>query len=178
MNRNDNQRDLLAERLHREGLAERPPFSPQLHRRIMLRAQAPSRPDFRRWLVAAAALLAVTTWTVHRFMRPILPITIVQYTQRSNAEIASAAPDDNLSVNFAGLVSAGLFPPEIRISVPVASDSAEPEPADQSPAPSTATPGSPDWVMASLPDPATSAVSALVDVMPPNFQLALDLFDH
>jgi hypothetical protein len=156
-------RDPLAERLHREALAERQPFSPELHSRILERIRevkpainSPSVFSRTRWLAIAGAILASIA----------IGLSLLAHSHRAPAPIAQIVPpapsapvitplptSGTISLALGAQLSANLWPPQISITLPSTGE------------PSARTAEQPD---STIPDPAESAQAALSDVVPPN----------
>jgi hypothetical protein len=179
MNQNE---DTLRDRLHEEATAERPPFSPELHQRIMRNVRNPQRLSLSswrikpsRWLVAAAAAICFSAGALsiirlvisHRTSVPGPPaqIAIIPPTVTPSAPTASIP----LNLNVGGILSARLWPPELAMRLPISGVGHLP-PAEQLPAPSYDPPGSPEWLFARLQQPAISAQMALADTIPPDMR--------
>jgi hypothetical protein len=169
----DEKCDPLADTLRRQAMAERPAFSEELHHRIMDSAKQPSGLGGRRSLLAIAAsvILAAGIWAASQFMQSPPPAVVVANVSPNHAVAAVPASLD-MSVDINGIVSAGFFPPQVHIDLPIPANSTEPE-SDDAPAAN-----SPDYAIAGIQDPTSSAASALMDVMPQDFRLALDLLNR
>jgi hypothetical protein len=181
MNQNE---DTLRDQLHEEAMAERPPFSSEVHQRIMQRVRnsqsvskslPPMRPSRRLEVAAAAICIAAgvlsLTWGVHsihtRALNTVLKIT---GNPQPKPDLAAAPPTSiPLTLNIGGIFSARLWPPELSVRLPISGAGRLP-PAQQLPAPSYDPPGSPEWLFARLEQPATSAQMALADMIPPDLR--------
>jgi hypothetical protein len=186
-------RDTLADRLRGEAMAERPEFSPELHNQILDRVrqtdQAVTLPDGmgdRRWRsIAAAAVIAAAfgltaLWIEHSHRSPTrnnsLPVVDRLPLLLPNAiptAIVAEVPRASFAVNIGGVFSARIWPPQIIVNLPIAQSLAPrlQEPLSIQSAPATGLPGSPEWLLARLQEPASSAQAALVDVIPPEVRI-------
>jgi hypothetical protein len=183
MNPNDYQpTDPLAQRLSKEAQLEQPSFSPQLHYQILQRIQSdgsaidPSRSRWFTFAQAAAAVVLITSiWFVswmlrshHRSIQP-QPISISK-----QSELPGSLVSATLTVEIPGVLSANLWPPEIRFwpYIPrldsLSADQLQPQPVSSIP--------SPQWLIARLQAPSTSANEILADLAPPELRDVLDLF--
>jgi hypothetical protein len=186
------ERDPLAEILGKEAMAERIPFSPELHHRILKQireeAQKPL-PSRRSWrspsFAAAAAVILITsiglaTWMLRSKHRPMLQSSTTHLKKRESPQL----PDSiDFRVEAPGILSANLWPPEIRIDASVfAAPPQTPTSYNEGyvklivPPPQTPFiefPASPEWLLAHLQAPTTSANEVLLDVIPPELN---DLF--
>jgi hypothetical protein len=161
--------DTLGQRLRREGMAERPEFSEEFHRRILdgIDGREVKRVVWPRW-VAAAAVLMLCGWTVvrllpaHRATVAVGPTEIVRVAPQPVVDV----PAPRITVEFGGIVSGQLWPPRItvnsQISEPVA-------------APIQPRLGSPEWMLACFEEPERSAKAALADVVPGNMGALIGL---
>lgn len=172
------------DRFRNAAMAERPPFSPQIHGRVMsaIHRSAPRRslPATRvgRWLggVAAAALLVLAGGMLtHRFDRqgryaPPQPPTVIAtnpppaaQTPASSADLL--APPLHLTITLRGTLSATASPLRIAIGLPALRADASP-PNEAAASPAAAPLGSPEWLLARLQQPARQAQAELAGVLP------------
>jgi hypothetical protein len=175
MNQND---DSLRDRLRANAMAERPPFSADIHQRIIrnIRNPLPVNESSRRikvsaWLIAAAAAICLSVGT-------LFTIRLVNSRRVSSVKIVVNPPilasdarqaSFPLTLNIDGIFSARLWPPELAMRLPIAAQGLLPQP-EQLPAPSYDRPGSPEWLFALIQQPATSAKMALADTIPPDMR--------
>jgi hypothetical protein len=178
MNHNE---DTLRDRLYEEAMAERSPFSPELHQRIMhnIRNPLPAHESPRRirvsgWLITAAAAICLSVGALsiirlvasHHSSVSSPPALMPDARQASIAATPTSIP---LTFNIGGIFSATLWPPELAVRLPISGGVHLP-PAEQLPAPSYDPPGSPEWLFARLQQPETSAQMALADTIPPDMR--------
>ncbi len=193
-------RDPIADRLHREAMAERQPVSPALHRRILQHVYGEplaSQPRWndRLWLwlpkAAAAALAAAVVWTGWSTLRshrpstpnvgpPMVENVLLSAPSVQQPPIAAAQRPVALSINVDGILLARVWPPQICICLPIAEILPSPQPLQTRSAPSISPPCSPQWLLAKLQEPTSSAQAAIVDLIPPNLLELAELvrFDH
>ncbi len=192
------------DRLHREALAERPPFSEELHSRIMRNAKERDRADFLGVLavittfnrqdakgpkkqevtnrdaasfklaaspflrIAAVLVVAVgliATWEIHLRRGTGQDLVVIERApkvQREQRPIAIFSP-----IDISGVVSARLFPPELRIQLPTIAGAKLPESQNFE-----AQSGS---VFESLDAPADSATQTIADMVPPSLRAMVKL---
>jgi hypothetical protein len=171
----------LGEKLAREAMAERPPFSAELTQRILDRLDregSASPRSWRKWAIAAAAMLALSgviwlmVYGAHEH-----PVIVKNIPRPPAGTMPMDLPSMDLSIDFSGVLSARLIPPEITVASPVtetaAADAPESQP-DQS-VTSSAVADSPQWLVAAITSPASSAQAALAEVMPPEIKDLLGL---
>jgi hypothetical protein len=170
MKRNDDlSGDALGQRLRREGMAERPAFSEELHRRILdgIDGRLVKRIVWPRWVAAAAVLMlcgwaAIALRPVHHATLTVGPTEIVGVVPQAAVDV----PAPRITVEFGGIVSGQLWPPRITVNSQIS------EPVDAPVGPRL---GSPEWMLACFEEPARSAQAALADVAPANVGTLLGL---
>ena len=192
MNQNEDaqtgDRDPLRDRLHEDAMAERPPFSAEIHRRphaavFVIRIQSLHRLGGKVAFKGAAAAICFSAgalsiaWLVgdHGVPAPVAPAKIAGNPRQANQNTrqAAMAPPPNsigLTLNIGDLISARLWPPEIAMRLPAFDAGVPPRPA-QVPSPQASSPeppGSPEWLLDRLQEPARSAQAALAGMMPPD----------
>jgi hypothetical protein len=188
-------RDPLADRLRNEAMAGRPPFSRELHHRIMERVRGTDLAlklprgigHARRLATAAAALivaaLGLTALRIehsHRASMRTHSMTMADHVPSPTPNamqpaIPAAALPAFLTVDVGGVFSARFWPPEIIVSLPMA-QSSPPHFSEQLPAqaaPAIGLPGSPEWLLARLQEQTNNAQAALADVIPPEVRVLL-----
>ena len=171
--------DPLMDRLRREARAERPPFSAELHARIVREVKngdaaslkLAASPFFGGWLVfrvAAVVILGVgltAIWEMHLRRGAAGNSVVIDRTpkvERGGRPVAIFSP-----IDIGGVVSARLFPPEVRIQLPVIGGAALPESEDSQAEPSS--------VFEPLDTPADSAARAIADMVPPSLRAMVRL---
>ncbi len=185
------ERDRMIDRLRDEAMAERPLVSADMHRRIMNEVHrermtgerlAGERRQLWRWLPgsAVAALVAIAvvagawSWRLHRELIAKRPISVVTNVVPSAPAAEHIAPPLQtpvaVSIDVGGVLFARVWPPQVRIKLPVGDGSAAPGSVESSSATPAARAGSPEWMLAGLQAPASSAQATLVDLVPPNFR--------
>jgi hypothetical protein len=178
----------VRQKLHQAAMAERPAFSPEIHQRIMHgigKAEShrqSSRTNLTPWLVGAAAMLLLSAgvtsvnWWIrsHRLGERTSTATTAG-NRRTGAPIPTPAPAASppsaqpiqLAINLGGVISARAWPPQVSIGSPTgAADVPAPEQLPVQPIDSPL--GSPEWLLARLQQPASSARAALLGLMPPS----------
>ena len=177
-------RDAVRERLREEAMAERRPFSPEIHDRIMrgirkkTSASQPSRMSISGRLTGAAAAILLLTGmiAIDRLLqgaRTKSPGPVVTIGRDSHMETGIPSRDAvdlsampvHFTLNIGGVLSAGICPPRISIGLPVVvAGSLVPEnlPTQTPDAPL----GSPEWLFAQLQEPASNAQAKLIDLVP------------
>jgi hypothetical protein len=178
--------DDVRRKLHQAAMAERTPFSPEIHQRMMQGIHEPkllppsSRTNLAAWLTRVAAVLfllagvaSISLWIhAHRSPAPTPAGAIVRDLPTSAPTPTPAATPLSgqpiqLAINLGGVVSARAWPPQISIGSPiVAADVSTPEPLPVQPIDSPL--GSPEWLLARFQQPASSARAALIGLMPPS----------
>jgi hypothetical protein len=73
-----------------------------------------------------------------------------------------------VSVNVGDILSASIWPPEVRINLPVLEVMPSAEPVE--PQSASSSPGPPEWALSRLQEPAGSAQSTLADLIPPSLR--------
>jgi hypothetical protein len=193
--------DPLADSLRREAMAERPQFSPQLHQRILRQIHdqhlaadeesaitAPRSFGRGRWLAAGAAaaiimgFLAISPWLMRA--HPTMPggskttvQTIPQPPIQPQSTTSSLAAAER-PLNLGGILYARLLPPGVTVCLPesITGAPSAPERVAAQPANPTAPPGSPEWLLAAIEEPAQrAATAASADVIPPEARLLIEL---
>jgi hypothetical protein len=199
MKRNDNRMDQeIADRLRREAMAERPPFSPALHDRIMQQVHgessagnAPMRIPAGRRLAAAAVAAAILLacglsiyWALCQQSAPSSydPARIVSAVNRPEIDLrqpAEAAEQDSsaLTVNFGGIPLGSFQPQGMLLRLPVAGTNI-PLVSVQVSADTATIPVQsdlPEWLLALLQEPARNANGVLADIIPADVRQLLGL---
>ena len=183
MNEDLPEQDPLGDQLRREAEAERPSFSLRLHARIVqgIREEQSVIDSSRalRWisrLAVAAAIVAVLGLTALVVMRsshapaPTPQVAVVSpQTVESMPSIwpTTILPPSALTVDIGGIFSAKFSPAGITMGLSSV-HSTPVEPARSTP---KANPGSPDWLLAKLQEPTSSAAEALAELLPPETRL-------
>lgn len=165
--------DPLADRLRSAAWAERPAFSPDLHRRIasMIRREqaSPARArwrDRRTLSAAAAVLLAVliplVVWTIqsNRKSPTSTNAIVVKIPQpkEDHPRIAARPSSDSAGAqsDSADLISVRAWPPALVVHLPLPVGIGNFRPARQyrpAPRPAVSLPGSPEWLFAVIESP-------------------------
>jgi hypothetical protein len=200
--KNDDPRDPLAGRLRREAMAERPQFSEQLHERILRQIHEEPFPDGPeiafapvtssrnrwRWLATGAAaaaiagLLAISPWLMRRHPPSSDETTTIARgipLSRTNPPLTAASfAAAEHPVNIGGILYARLWPPGVTVRLPESINDALPAPqqAEVQSSNPTAPPGSPEWLLAAIEEPAQNeASSALSDAIPPEARVLIGM---
>jgi hypothetical protein len=188
--------DPLLHRMHREAMAERPAFSSELHHRILkgvrdehlgIKSYPGFRPGYWPKIATAAAILitfGLTALWISRSYRSLVPNPSVRVAksilpslpQAQQLQTPSGVASFAASVNFGGILSASLWPLEIRITLPIPDVSPPSESVETQVAPSTVFPGSPERLLDGLQETTDSAQMALTDMVPPSMRAMAGLF--
>jgi hypothetical protein len=173
--------DRFAARLRGEAAAERPPFSQDLHERILARVRADAvsdvvtRPRPRQWRIAALAagvLLAAATFVLYREF--LADSTAPLHPPLAEAPIPLeplAPPDANADTaappefEVAGIIAARLWPPSLAVRLPIGTVTQP----DTSVAVISESKDVPASLLATLGVPVDRARDALAGALPPEF---------
>jgi hypothetical protein len=177
--------DPLRDHLREEAEAERPVFTGKRHRRIMRHVRdllavsdLPRRMMVSRWLMGAAAaicfMVGVTFFRVHHISSHLAAPRIAISPHPVLSPVAMTEPVNlpSLTIDFGGVISARLLPPEISVRLPGIDSGVllREEATSGAQTADTERLASPEWLLDRLGEPARRSLASLSGVMPDNVQ--------